>query len=276
MNQRFSSEVKVGIFVTFGIGLMMLAVLVLGGQSMLTTRKNTFFSHFKNVDGLIQGSKVTIGGVPVGVIESIDFDYAQKDIKLTFSIRKDASQWVRTDSSVEVATQGVLGDKYISINPGSENEPILESGATLPHRPTKDFTQFLSKGDSLMASLNGITASLDRILKTFESDNRSEVFFKGMANTAKNLNLATEKLNQELDQIQFKKAVTQLSSILEKVNNGTGTIGALVNDPGLYDQMKALMGGANRNRIIRNLVRQTIKESEDGSSSTQPNPSPSK
>ena len=53
-----------------------------------------------------------------------------------------------------------------------------------------------------------------------------------------------------------------LEAIMEKVNNGTGTIGALVNDPGLYDDLKSLVGGAQRNRLLRNLVRQTIKEGE--------------
>jgi hypothetical protein len=39
-------------------------------------------------------------------------------------------------------------------------------------------------------------------------------------------------------------------------------MGALINDPGLYDNVKALVGQANRNRILRNLVRQTLRDSE--------------
>ena len=65
-----------------------------------------------------------------------------------------------------------------------------------------------------------------------------------------------------------------MNQIFEKINNGTGTIGALVNDPGLYDEVKALFGGANRNRVIRNLVRQTVKGS--GQPATVPSPHPSK
>jgi phospholipid/cholesterol/gamma-HCH transport system substrate-binding protein len=84
-----------------------------------------------------------------------------------------------------------------------------------------------------------------------------------MASTAKNLASATEKLNREVEDLRLKALSRNLGSIVEKINNGTGTLGALVNDPGLYDDAKALMGGANRNRIIRNLVRQTIRKNEE-------------
>jgi phospholipid/cholesterol/gamma-HCH transport system substrate-binding protein len=56
------------------------------------------------------------------------------------------------------------------------------------------------------------------------------------------------------------KSSKSLVEILDKVNNGAGTLGALVNDPGLYEDARALVGGANRNRIIRNLVRETAKD----------------
>ena len=84
-----------------------------------------------------------------------------------------------------------------------------------------------------------------------------------MAATAKNLASASEKLDKELDQLHLKSSMTNLNAILGKINNGTGTLGALVNDPGLYDDAKALMGGVSRNRVMRNLIRQTVRESEE-------------
>ena len=71
---------------------------------------------------------------------------------------------------------------------------------------------------------------------------------------------ASVKLNNQLDGMALKSAIKNLNAILEKVNNGTGTLGALINDPGLYDNARALVGGANRNRILRNLVRETVEK----------------
>ncbi len=262
MDKQTKTELKVGFFVSVGLGLILLAVAILGGENFLS-RKNKYESHFSSVDGLISGSKVTLGGVSIGVVDSILFDYEKRAIRVLYSVSPDTQQWIRQDSTVEISTQGVLGDKYISINPGSPHAPTLPSGSIIPRRDGKDLSQFLSRGDNLMTTLSSIAVSLDRILKNFDSESRSETFFKGLASSAKNLSQATEKMNKELDQLQLKKAVGQLNQIFEKINNGNGTVGALINDPGLYDQAKALLGGANRNRIIRNLVRQTIKKSEE-------------
>ena len=269
-------DFKVGIFVTVGLVLVMIAVLVLGSTESLLTRKNRYSTHFQSVDGLIQGAKVTIGGVPVGVIESIEFDQKARDVVATYSVKRSSAEWVRRDSTVEVTTLGMLGDKYIVINAGSPDMETLPSGSQIPYRAGKDLSQFLSKGDTLMVSLNSIALSLDRILKTFDSGNRSETFFSGLAATSKNLSLITTRLNDQLDKMQIKSAVNSLDSILDKINNGEGTVGALINDPGLYDDLKSLLGGANRSRVVRNLVRQSVKARPAEAAPEEPTPAPSK
>lgn len=264
MAKQFDLQLKVGLFVSIGVAMTMFSILLLGGADSVFRRTNTYVTHFSAVDGLIEGTKVVIGGVNVGAVSDIDFDPRTKSIRVEFKVDRKYGQWVRTDSEAEMLTQGVLGDKYISVTVGSAEAPIVESGGELTPRHAQDITQFLSKGDQLMGSLNSIAGSLDRMLKTFESGNRSEIFFSGMASTAKNLSQATSKLSSDLEGAPLKGAIRNLNSILEKINNGTGTLGALVNDPGLYYDARSLMGGANRNRIVRNLVRQTIKESEQG------------
>ena len=62
----------------------------------------------------------------------------------------------------------------------------------------------------------------------------------------------------------LKKTIHDVAQIVEKINNGSGTLGALVNDPSLYEDARSLVGGANRNRIIRNLVRKTTKDGDAG------------
>lgn len=251
--KQFEAELKVGLFVALGLALVLGAIIALGSTENLLTRKNRFTTHFTAVDGLIQGAKVVIGGVSVGTITEISFDGKRRDIRVDYSVTKQGSEWVREDSMAEVLTQGVLGDKYLSITPGSPDKKPMEDGAEIPYRASKDLTQFLSKGDSLMATLNSIAGSMDRLLKDFESGGKSSAFFSGMATSAKNLSAVTAKLSNEI--------APSIASIVEKVDNGTGTVGALINDPGLYDDLKTLLGGANRNRIVRNLVRDAVKRS---------------
>ncbi|MEK6579924.1 MAG: MlaD family protein [Bdellovibrionota bacterium] len=263
MQKALEIEMKVGLFVTIGTGLIMMAILVLGSAENFLARQNRYVSYFQSVDGLIPGAKVVLAGIQVGTIDTIEFSPERGSIEVKVAVLRKFSTWLRKDTEAEIATQGVLGDKYISLSAGSKDQPPIEPGAEIHPRPSKDLGQFLNKSDQLLVNLTSVTASLDRILRNFDTANRSDIFFKGMAESSKNLSLVTEKLSQALAGGQLAGVLKNLNGILDKVNGGTGTLGALVNDPGLYDDAKALMGGANRNRIVRNLVRQTIKKSEE-------------
>lgn len=264
MRRRIEIEAKVGIFVTIGVVLLMLATLILGNAQNLLTPKNRYTVHLKTVDGLILGAKVVLGGLNVGSVEAMKLDPELKQVKVIIAVARESAQWIREDSTVELATQGLLGDKFISISSGSPERAILPEESDIPVKAVTNLSQFIDKGDQLMISLNSIAQNLEHLLKTFEAGNRSEMFFQGIATTAKNFSMASEKLNRSLDEMHFGEIIKKTDRILDKINSGTGTFGALLNDSSLYDDAKALVGGANRNRVMKNLIRQTIKDSEAG------------
>jgi phospholipid/cholesterol/gamma-HCH transport system substrate-binding protein len=269
MSKQTEIEIKVGVFVALGLALVMASILILGSRDNLLSRKSHYYAHFPSVDGLISGAKVVIGGIHVGTVDKFQLDLEKREIRVDFSVSQESSKWIRENSTVEIATQGVLGDKYISITAGDVDKATVPTNSEIPNRPGKGLSQFLSKGDQLMVTLNSLSASLDRLLKTFEAGNRSEIFFQGLATTSKNMASASEKLNRELDDLRLKKVSRNLEGILEKINNGNGTLGALLNDPSLYDDAKKLVGEVNRNRIMRNLVRKTLKEAEQAEQKVQ-------
>jgi phospholipid/cholesterol/gamma-HCH transport system substrate-binding protein len=255
-------EIKVGLFVTAGVALILIAILFLGGADTWIVRQVHYPLHFQSVEGLLPGAKVVLGGINIGEVDTVDFDPKTRDINVKLNVNKKYAIWIREDTEAEIATQGMLGDKYISLNAGSEGAKIIEPNTPIKTKPLQDLSQMVSKGDTLMVNLNQIASTLERLLKSFEHGNRNDIFFQGMASSAKNLSEASNKLNKELDQLKLRSSIGHLHDILEKINNGTGTMGALVNDPQLYYDLRSLMGGANRNRVVRNLVRQTVKEGD--------------
>jgi phospholipid/cholesterol/gamma-HCH transport system substrate-binding protein len=62
--------------------------------------------------------------------------------------------------------------------------------------------------------------------------------------------------------LQFLAAGARLNSILAKVDRGEGTLGLLLNDPTLYEELKLLVGGANRSTVVRSLIRMVSSEDE--------------
>jgi phospholipid/cholesterol/gamma-HCH transport system substrate-binding protein len=256
------TELKVGIFVSMGMILVMIAILMLGSAENLLSRKSRFTIHLPSAEGLIGGAKVMLGGIQIGTVDKVGFDDNTGNVSVILNVTSENAKHIKKDSEAEIATQGVLGDRYVSLTPGSSEAGSLPSGSDIPVLPSKGISQFLSQSDQLVARLNSVASSLDILLKQFANQSRGEKIFQGMAQTAKNLASASEKLDQQMDDLKLKKIVKNLESITEKINTGNGTLGALVNDPGLYDNVKALVGQTNRNRILRNLVRQTLRESE--------------
>jgi phospholipid/cholesterol/gamma-HCH transport system substrate-binding protein len=263
MKPRYS-ETTVGLFVTAALVLLCGSILLLGGGfESLFTKRIEYIAKFDKIDGLVAGAKVSVGGFQIGSTKAVELDQESRKIIVTISIDKKYQDWIRRDATAEMQTQGVLGDKYISIQAGTLLEPVLEPGSEIQKGASRDFSQLISGSDRLISSLSTLTASLERILSKFETNNRADTFFQGMANTSKHLASATEKLDRELDQIQIKKTIATLNEILSKINSGKGTVGALINDPALYDDLKAVVGQVNQNRIMRNVLRQTINDAKE-------------
>ena len=256
-------ELRVGVFVLLGLALTLSAILILGGKQSVFSSHHHYSSHFAKVDGLVGGAKVVLGGLQIGNVKTVDFDPTSRDIRVNYSVETKYAQWIRTDSTIEIVTQGVLGDKYLSLNAGDPTQPEIADGGEIVQGASKDFSQLLTSSENLMAKLASTADNLDRVLTAFNKGNRSDQFFAGLAATSKNMGEVSSKLNEELSQIKLKSSINHLNSILEKIDHGQGTFGAFINDPALYDDAKALVGQVNRNRIMRNLIRQTIKDNKD-------------
>lgn len=259
-------EFRVGLFVTTGISLIMLAILLLGGVESFLSKQITYTARFTNVDGLIDGAKVTLNGIHVGIVKSVQFDTEKSNIQVTMLINEKSTNLIREDSEAQITTQGLLGDKFISINTSLTDSKILPPGTEIKTAPVKGISQIVSSGENAMDTLKSALHRMDNILKSFERDNRSEIFFHGISQSAKNLDGVTQKLDSQLNGLKLNSAINSLDSILKKIDSGKGTLGALINDPELYTDAKALVGGVNRNRIMRNLIRKTIKDSDQQSS----------
>lgn len=127
MLNRKSLEVWVGFFVAAGI--LALAMLAFKVGNLTTTDVVDGYkinARFDNVGGLKVKAAVTMAGVRVGRVSSIEFDSNKYQAKVTMDIDGRYSNIPR-DSSAAILTSGLLGDQYIGIEPGGD-EAYLKTG----------------------------------------------------------------------------------------------------------------------------------------------------
>ncbi|MBT5047571.1 MAG: outer membrane lipid asymmetry maintenance protein MlaD [Rhodospirillaceae bacterium] len=139
------------------IGAVVLGVAVIffvfayskGG--LKTVEGYTLIGKFDRVDGLVEGSDVRLSGIKIGTITQQALDPETYLAVLTMSIKPDIK--LPRDSSAQVASDGLLGDKYLSLQAGGDDE-MLKEGGEIEH--TQGSVDLLSLVGRFMFSQTGV------------------------------------------------------------------------------------------------------------------------
>ncbi|MCP4408780.1 MAG: outer membrane lipid asymmetry maintenance protein MlaD [Gammaproteobacteria bacterium] len=125
-------EILVGVFVAVGFAaLFALAMQVSNLSALNETNGYRITAYFENIGGLKVRSPVTVSGVRVGRVSSIHYNSNQYQAEVVLVI--EASQdYFPIDTSASIFTSGLLGEQYIALEPGAE-EQLLKNGDTLQY-----------------------------------------------------------------------------------------------------------------------------------------------
>lgn len=241
-------NLKVGILLSLVIAALFWASFTGGGTSIFEP-KNEFVCYFGNVNGLVPGAPVWMSGVEVGNVKALSFVNISPEKQVKLVCRAKESVWAMiTDSArVSLGTIGFLGDKYVEIIPSLAGSPISE-GDVIPTRQIADASELFSSGKAAFENVGDIVDNLDTTLVRM---NRGEGTL-GMIATDKQLYTNLTRLLANLTQLtsDLQKNQERLISSIERtsktidelgaqVTENRGTLGRIVNDPALYDNLAA-------------------------------------
>lgn len=252
-------QIQVGMFVVVGLMLLMTVIFLLGSEKRLFERQYTLVSHFEDISGLRLGAPVQLAGINVGTVENILFDdqIVKKNVKVIMKISTRFKDRIHEDSVASIVTQGLLGDRMVSVTVGSPEKKVLEGGDELMAVSPTGFTELMTKGDELVNNVNKVAKNVNALLEEVKEG-------KGALHEL----IYNPKGGQMVDDAglvasNLKEVTHNASQISGKINRGEGTIGALVNDPSLFNDMKTLLGKANRNKLIKAVIRETLRTREE-------------
>lgn len=117
-------ELSVGLFILAGIAALLLLALRVSGLS-LSGQEHTYtlYANFDNVAGLTTRGKVTMAGVTVGKVQKISLDHDSFMGRVELSIDRRVNN-LPVDSTASIVTAGLLGEKYISLSVGGDDEVL--------------------------------------------------------------------------------------------------------------------------------------------------------
>ncbi len=127
--QSKALELLVGFFFALGVAAIFILTFRVaslnGGDSDKAYRVS---ASFENIGGLKAGAAVTLAGVRIGRVQEIVIDPANFEAKATLAISKQYSN-IPKDTGASILTAGLLGEQYVGLNPGGDEQALAEGDA---------------------------------------------------------------------------------------------------------------------------------------------------
>jgi phospholipid/cholesterol/gamma-HCH transport system substrate-binding protein len=139
--RRSALDVAVGVFLVVGILALGWLSVRLGRVELFTSPGYVVFAEFPSVGGLKAGSSVEIAGVEIGRVDGITLSDYQARVAMT--IRGDVK--LQEDAIASIKTRGLIGEKFIKINPGGSEKLIKPNGKITEVEPPVDIEELISK-----------------------------------------------------------------------------------------------------------------------------------
>ncbi|KYG70438.1 ABC transporter substrate-binding protein [Bdellovibrio bacteriovorus] len=271
MESQTSTQLKVGIFLSIGIIFILGSIFLLGADRALFTSYIRVHAHFDQVQGLSEGSVVSLSGVPVGNVEKITFLSEKNALDVQMRINEEYIGRVRQGSQVEVRTQGALGDKFVFIIPGDPSSPVVKEGDVLDIAKPTDLIGIISERGNETNRIFDTINELYKLTASLNADNRLVRIMGNLETASSNMSQMSKEAHRVLTNMneggtgdKLTRSVEKLDSILTKIDKGQGTLGALINDPSVHNQLKAMLGGSTQQNRVKSLLRTSIeKETKD-------------
>ncbi len=130
MGSTRKTEILVGALMIIAfLAFLILAIKVSNLGSFTTNKGYSITAGFDNIGGLRKRAKVTVSGVRIGRVTNIQYDKKTLRAIVTMQINPDVD-YLSTDTQASIYTAGLLGEQYISLEPGAEDD-VLHNGSEI-------------------------------------------------------------------------------------------------------------------------------------------------
>jgi phospholipid/cholesterol/gamma-HCH transport system substrate-binding protein len=217
---NWQQSARVGLFFLLGLALTWVTFETLRGGKVFKDQGYNLVAGFDSLKELKEGDDVRMAGVKVGEVEKTRLAgrRAEAVLRIVHNVK------VKSDATATIIMAGLIGSNYIGIDLGTENAPDLDEGAEIKTKTTPDLNSVMTQIGDLGKKLEGALGDLSGSLKGGDTGGLPGIIQKVDQ-------LVTE--NRE----NISKTTANLQSITEKVNQGEGTLGKLINDPSLHNEL---------------------------------------
>ena len=259
------TELRVGLFVLVGLFILAVAIFYITGAGILGP-KYRLYTYLPEVEGVAGGAPVRLDGVAIGNVEKVALNPHPSDrtqsIQLILRIDKKFMSDVRTDSTASLVTEGLLGDRYVTLKRGLTGTP-MQPNSTVPGAPAVAMTAMVERGTDLLVTLNTVSGELRGIVEQVKEGQGTVGKLITDPALYNNVNATVARLNTMVASVQEGKGtagkfltsdelytkvnatVDNVNDVIGAVKDQKGTAGKLIYDPAVYNSAKGFLDNGN-------------------------------
>ena len=249
MKKNINHKVRLGIFITLGIAVFIIAIYFIGEKQQLFRSTFRLSGEFKDVAGLQSGNNVRLSGINVGTVENVSI-VSDTSVKVVILIDENTREFIRKDAIASIGSEGLMGNKVLIISPGTGGKAIIENNDIIATTQPTDIDDIMKSLKTTIDNTASITGDLAKISTNIESGNGTigrlimdKTWRENIESTIVNLKDGSDQFKVvmakavEVDSIlvaikttiRYANGITSdLSAITNSLQSGKGTIGRLL------------------------------------------------
>lgn len=220
MNKESGFTWKLGMFVIIGLVLFAGTIFFVGKQKNLFGSTFRLQAQFKTVSGLKVGNNVRFSGINIGTVDDIVLIH-DTAVKVELLIKKEIQQFIKTDATAGIGSDGLMGDKILTISPGAVSNTTVKDNGQIASKKAVEMEDLMSSVKTSVDNAGIITAQLAQF--SYKMNNNNGALSKLMTDETFSNSLKGTLTNLETSSGQFAKFTT-------KMNDGKGALSKMVSD----------------------------------------------
>lgn len=282
MKKNVSNHIKLGIFISFGMLVFVASIYFIGEGQQLFRSTFRVTGVFRDVAGLQAGNNVRFSGINVGVVENITI-ISDTSVSVGILIDEETRKFIKKDAVASIGTEGLMGNKMLIITPGTGKEMPIENNdivqTSMPMnlddilislKTTIDNTSMMTRDLALITeNIQAGKGTIGRLLMdktmrenfdtTFTSLKEGAEGFKVFMDKAKFMDELLISLQATIDNTTV--ITDDIATITHTIQSGKGTIGQLLMDSTLRQNIDSTMINLKESSASFNLLLKKAKTS---------------
>ncbi|KRB59873.1 MlaD family protein [Flavobacterium sp. Root186] len=196
---------KLGMFVTVGLLLFIMAIYFIGKQKNLFGSTFHITSKFKTVSGLEVGNNVRFSGINIGTVEEIRL-INDSSVVVSMVIKDEVREFIKTDARASIGSDGLMGDKVLTITPGVKSTKIIEDNGAIASINGIEMNDIMKSVKKSVDNVGVISEELAIFSHSMNNGNgalarlvRDDKMANSVTNTLSNLESGTKGFSENME-----------------------------------------------------------------------------